>query len=212
MIFRYTKPLVPYEEAHAFMKDYVNRILNEKEDDLFWGLEHPELYTAGLSAQEKDLIWKDRFPVYHVERGGQYTYHGPGQLIIYIMVDLSKKKQDLHWFVNQLEEWCIRAFLTLGIEGVRFPGHTGVWHNRNGHFSKIAAIGIRVTKWITWHGIAINVDPCMEHFKGIVPCGINNHGVTSLSYLLENKIKTDDMFWIFHDVFRIIELAHLYRQ
>ena len=148
--------------------------------ELIWFLEHPALYTAGTSAKERDLLFPQRFPVYAAGRGGQYTYHGPGQLIAYVMLDL-RQSRDIRAFVRMLEEWLIRSLLTLGVHGERREGRVGIWVTKDdGSEAKIAALGIRVRKWISFHGVSLNINPDLEHFSGIVPCGIREHGVTSL--------------------------------
>lgn len=159
--------------------------------ELIWFVEHPPLYTAGTSAQESDLLTPDRFPVYATGRGGQYTYHGPGQRVVYVMLDLKKRGADLRGFVHRLEEWIIRTLARFNVKGERRCDRVGVWVARGkggegkggegkGREDKIAAIGVRVRKWVSYHGIAINVEPELAHYAGIVPCGIAEHGVTSL--------------------------------
>jgi lipoyl(octanoyl) transferase len=157
-----------------------------------WLLQHPELYTAGTSANSSDLVDPDLFPVYTSQRGGQYTYHGPGQRIAYVMLDLNKRGKDVRKYVNSLEEWIIQTLAEFNIKGERRKDRVGVWVVRkdkplspSGDFleDKIAAVGVRLRKWISFHGIAINVNPNLDHYKGIVPCGIQHHGVTSLADL-----------------------------
>jgi len=153
-------------------------------------LEHPPLYTAGTSADPADLLQPDRFPVYRSGRGGELTYHGPGQRVVYVMLDLKRRGPDVRRFVTDLEEWIIRALAAFAVDGERREGRVGIWAERRDplHGSredkpredKIAAIGVRVRRWVTYHGIAINVEPELDHFSGIVPCGISGHGVTSL--------------------------------
>jgi lipoyl(octanoyl) transferase len=181
--------LVPYEEAVTFMEDRAAKIADGSADEMVWLLEHPPLYTAGTSAKVDDLTDPDRFPVYPSKRGGQYTYHGPGQRVIYVMLDLNKRGRDVRAFVKMLEEWVIATLAEFGVKGEIRDGRVGVWVERDdkpltitGHKAedKIAAIGIRLRKWISFHGISINVDPDLDHFTGIVPCGITEHGVTSL--------------------------------
>lgn len=152
-------------------------------DELIWLVEHPPLYTAGTSAKGADLL-SERFPVYETGRGGQFTYHGPGQRIAYVMLDLKKRGQDIRAFVKQLETWIIRTLGAFGVEGFTRDGRIGVWVNTpTGGEAKIAALGIRVQGWVTSHGIAINLNPDLSHYAGIVPCGIREFGVTSLSDL-----------------------------
>ncbi|MBA4204127.1 MAG: lipoate-protein ligase B [Polymorphum sp.] len=175
---------VPYEEAMAFMEKRVEAIAAGKADECVWLLEHPPLYTAGTSARREDLLMPDRFPVYDAGRGGQYTYHGPGQRIAYVMLDLKRRRQDIRAFVAALEAWVIGSLWQHHVRGERREDRVGVWVRRPDKGpeveDKIAAIGIRVRKWVTFHGISLNVDPDLEHFSGIVPCGVAQHGVTSL--------------------------------
>ncbi len=175
---------VPYQEALSFMEDRVAGIRERGEEDLVWLLEHPPLYTAGTSAKNSDLI-DPRFPVIEAGRGGQYTYHGPGQRVGYVMMDLQKRGCDLRKFVCDLEEWMIEALSEFDVRGERREGRVGIWvdmtrYGRQGE-AKIAAIGVRVRKWVTWHGVSINLSPDLSHYNGIVPCGIAGHGVTSLA-------------------------------
>jgi lipoyl(octanoyl) transferase len=148
-----------------------------------WLLEHPPLYTAGTSAKESDLVDASRFPVFKTGRGGQYTYHGPGQRVAYVMLDLKKRGSDVRAFVAMLEEWIIATLAEFGVEGERREDRVGVWVRRGSGEAKIAAIGIRVRRWVTYHGISLNVSPDLSHFDGIVPCGVREHGVTSLADL-----------------------------
>ena len=174
---------VPYPEALETMEDRVAAIRAGAARELVWLLEHPPLYTAGTSAQEADLLAPSRFPVYRAGRGGQYTYHGPGQRIVYVMLDLRRRGPDVRCFVHNLEEWAIRSLATFNVKGERREGRVGIWVDRGaGREDKIAAIGVRIRHWITFHGISINVEPDLEHFSGIVPCGIGEEGlgVTSL--------------------------------
>ena len=172
---------VDYETAHAAMEARVAGIHDGSQTELLWFLEHPPLYTAGTSARAEDLLEADRFPVHKVGRGGQYTYHGPGQRVVYTMLDLKKRGGDVRQFVRDLESWVIDSLAEFGVTGERREGRVGISVDLdNGEEKKIAAIGIRDRHWITFHGIAINVNPELEHFSGIVPCGIAEHGVTSL--------------------------------
>ena len=178
--------LVPYDAAVSAMETRVVGIAGGKARELIWLLEHPPLYTAGTSARAQDLLEPGRFPVHATGRGGQYTYHGPGQRVAYVMVDIKKRGGDVRAFVGQLEQWIITTLAQFGITGEIRPGRVGVWvakPDRADQEDKIAAIGIRVRKWVSFHGISINVAPALEHFDGIVPCGINGHGVTSLEVL-----------------------------
>ena len=173
--------LIDYETAHAAMEARVAGIHDGSQAELLWFLEHPPLYTAGTSARAEDLLDAARFPVHKVGRGGQYTYHGPGQRVVYTMLDLKKRGGDVRQFVRDLESWVIDSLAQFGVTGERREGRVGIWVELdNGQEKKIAAIGIRVRHWITFHGIAMNVNPELEHFSGIVPCGIAEHGVTSL--------------------------------
>lgn len=182
--WRFSDEEVPYEEALGFMEQRVKEIAQETQPECIWLLEHPPLYTAGTSAKPEDLIDPERFPVYDAGRGGQYTYHGPGQRIAYVMLDLTKRGRDIRKFVHALEEWVIQVLATFNITGERRDGRVGIWVNRGmGREDKIGAIGVRVRKWVTFHGISLNVEPDLDHFGGIVPCGISEHGVTSLQDL-----------------------------
>lgn len=181
--------LVPYEDAVSFMETRAAQIAAGEADEMIWLLEHPPLYTAGTSAKIEDLTDPDRFPVYPSQRGGQYTYHGPGQRVIYVMLDLNKRGKDVRAFVKKLETWVIATLAEFNVQGEIREGRVGVWVERDDKpltisgqkaEDKIAAIGIRLRKWISFHGISINVEPDLDHFGGIVPCGITDHGVTSL--------------------------------
>jgi lipoyl(octanoyl) transferase len=180
---------VPYPVAVAAMEERVARIADGTAAEAIWLLEHPPLYTAGTSAKSADLTDPDRFPVYEAKRGGQYTYHGPGQRVVYIMLDVGKRGRDVRCFVRQLEQWVIATLAEFNVTGEIRAGRVGVWVTRPDRpltatgqqaEDKIAAIGIRLRKWISFHGISINLEPDLEHFTGIVPCGITEHGVTSL--------------------------------
>ena len=176
---------VPYPHAVAAMEMRVDAILQGTTPELVWLLEHPPLYTAGTSAKESDLI-EVRFPVFRSGRGGQYTYHGPGQRVAYVMLDLKRRKPDVRAFVHDLEEWLIRALAQFGVTGERRRGRVGIWVPRqDGGEDKIAAIGVRVRHWVTFHGLSLNVAPDLSHYAGIVPCGVNAQvgGITSLAAL-----------------------------
>ena len=184
-----TEGLTPYKDAVSFMEARVTAIHAGTAPEAVWLLEHPPLYTAGTSARPADLTDPDRFPVYEAKRGGQYTYHGPGQRVVYVMLDLNRRGRDVRAFVQDLEGWVIDTLAGFGLTGHIRDGRVGVWIDRpekpplpDGRMAedKIAAIGIRLRKWISFHGISINVEPDLEHFTGIVPCGINDYGVTSL--------------------------------
>jgi lipoyl(octanoyl) transferase len=177
---------VPYPEAIEAMEARVAAIHAGQAPEQVWLLEHPSLYTAGTSAKPADLLRPDRFPVYLTGRGGQYTYHGPGQRVAYVMLDLKRRRPDLRRYVQDLEEWIIRALARFNIRGERRAGRVGIWVARpGGREDKIASIGVRVRHWVTFHGVSINLDPDLEHFSGIVPCGVESgedspFGVTSL--------------------------------
>lgn len=176
--------LTDYEPAMAFMEERVEAISEGREAELVWLVEHPPLYTAGTSADPNDLVEPDRFPVYQTGRGGQYTYHGPGQRVAYVMLDLERRGKDIRAFVAALERWLIGALASFNVRGERREDRVGVWVRRpdkgDSAEDKIAAIGIRVRRWVSFHGISLNVEPNLDHFAGIVPCGIRGYGVTSL--------------------------------
>ncbi len=176
--------LVDYQHAVAQMEKRIREISDDDTADLVWLLEHPSLYTAGTSANSEDLLMPERFPVFASGRGGQYTYHGPGQRIAYIMLNLKRRTPDVRLFVAQLEEILIRTLSAFDVIGERREDRVGVWVRRPDKGvdveDKIAAIGIRVRKWVTFHGLSLNVNPDLEHFDGIVACGVKGHGITSL--------------------------------
>ncbi len=181
--------LVPYPEALAFMEARAEAIARGEAPEAVWLLEHPPLYTAGTSANPSDLRDPHRFPVHEARRGGQYTYHGPGQRVVYTMLDLNRRGRDVRQFVCGLEGWVIDALSEFGVRGERRPGRVGIWVTRpekapnpdgSVREDKIAAIGIRLRRWVSFHGLSINLEPDLSHFDGIVPCGIHDHGVTSL--------------------------------
>jgi len=176
---------VGYEAAVAAMEARAKAIYEGTAPELVWLLEHPPLYTAGVSSKGEDLLVPDRFPVYASGRGGQYTYHGPGQRVAYVMLDLRARGRDVHAFVQALEAWVIAALAAFNLEGEVKPGRVGVWVTRKvaglrPQEDKIAAIGVKLRHWVSFHGISLNVEPDLGHFDGIVPCGISEHGVTSL--------------------------------
>ena len=172
---------VDYSDALSFMDERVADIRSGAADETIWLLEHPSLYTAGTSAKAHDLIHK-RFPVYNAGRGGQYTYHGPGQRIAYVMLDLKKRqdKPDIKCYVHALEQWVIDTLSHFDIKGERREGRVGIWVDTPDGDKKIAALGVRVRRWVTMHGLSINVNPDLSHFGGIIPCGISDAGVTSM--------------------------------
>lgn len=182
----------PYEDAVAWMERRAAGIAEGTLPEAVWLLEHPPLYTAGTSARPADLTDPGRFPVHQTRRGGQYTYHGPGQRVVYVMLDVGRRGRDVRCFVRQLEDWVIATLAEFQLKGEIRPGRVGVWVARPDQATgtgaaplavredKIAAIGVRLRKWVSFHGLSINVDPDLSHFDGIVPCGIRGHGVTSL--------------------------------
>ncbi len=181
--------LTPYDDALRIMEARANAIRAGTEDEAIWLVEHPPLYTAGTSAEPEDLTDPARFPVYQTRRGGQYTYHGPGQRVVYTMLDVGARGRDVRAFVKALETWVIASLDEFGIKGEVREGRVGVWVTRpekpplpdgTPREDKIAAIGIKMRQWVSFHGISINVEPDLTHYDGIVPCGISDHGVTSL--------------------------------
>ena len=175
--------LVPYEDALAQMEDRVKEIQRAEQGELLWALEHPPLYTLGTSAKPEDVLDKS-LPSYKTGRGGEVTYHGPGQRVVYALLDLSQRTKDIRAYVWALEEWLLLTLKEFGVDAFRREGRVGLWVPENARRdNKIAALGVRVSKWVTYHGVALNVNPDLSHFKGIVPCGIKGHGVTSLHEL-----------------------------
>lgn len=181
--------LSDYAQTLRAMEDRVAQIAAGRAPEAIWLLEHPPLYTAGTSARPQDLTDPDRFPVFNAGRGGQYTYHGPGQRVAYAMLDLNRRGRDVRCFVHQMEDWVIATLDQFGIRGERRAGRVGVWVVRpdkppapdgTPREDKIAAIGIKLRRWVSFHGVSINVEPDLDHFDGIIPCGIRDHGVTSL--------------------------------
>jgi lipoyl(octanoyl) transferase len=185
--WRIESALVDYCEAVARMEARVAAILEGRAGELVWLVEHPPLYTGGTSAVDAELLEESRFPTHRTGRGGRWTYHGPGQRVAYVMLDLTRRGRDVHRFVTDLEDWVIRSLSAFSVDGEIRDGRVGVWVRRPdkgpGVEDKIAAIGIRLRRWVSFHGIAINVEPDLSHFAGIVPCGITGHGVTSLADL-----------------------------
>ena len=180
--------LTPYPEALATMQARVAAIRAGTAAELVWLVEHPPLYTSGTSASAADLQQPQRFPTYAAGRGGQWTYHGPGQRTGYVMLDLNRRHgtvppREVRCFVHGLEEWLIRALDRFGVRGERRSGRIGIWVTDGATEAKIGAIGVRITRWVTWHGVALNVAPNLGHFAGIIPCGVREHGVTSLHAL-----------------------------
>ncbi len=190
--WRVTEGLTDYAAAVAFMDARAAAIREGSENEQVWLLEHPPLYTAGTSANAADLILPSRFPVHQTGRGGEYTYHGPGQRVVYVMLDLKRRREDVRAFVAALEAWIIGALDAFNVKGERREDRVGVWVKRPDKASlpdgsmaedKIAAIGIRLKRWVSLHGISLNVEPDLDHFDGIVPCGISQYGVTSIAEL-----------------------------
>jgi lipoyl(octanoyl) transferase len=175
--------LTPYPVALAAMEARARAIAEGEADELFWLLEHPALYTAGVSAKPEDLIDPDLFPVFQSGRGGRHTYHGPGQRVVYVMLDLRARERDVRALVAALEQAIITALASLGVQAGLRAGRVGVWTESRGEDQKIAAIGLRIRRWVSLHGISLNIAPDLTHFAGIVPCGIRDHGVTSLAGL-----------------------------
>jgi lipoyl(octanoyl) transferase len=183
--WRVTPGHVLYPEAVAAMEARVEAVAEGRASELVWLLEHPPLYTAGVSSKPGDLLAPERFPVFKSGRGGQFTYHGPGQRVAYVMLDLRERGRDVSGFVRALEAWVIGALAVFNVEGQMRPGRVGVWVERRTpglapREDKIAAIGVKLRRWVSFHGISLNVEPDLDHFSGIVPCGIREHGVTSL--------------------------------
>ncbi len=189
MEWKTSKEPVEYEDVLKQMEARVAAIHAGQAEELVWLLEHPPLYTAGTSAKESDLL-DPRFPVYETGRGGQYTYHGPGQRVTYVMLDLKKHQQhpDIKQYIYNLEAWIIRSLAAFDIQGERREGRIGIWVNGSEGEKKIAAIGVRIRHWITFHGISLNVSPDLSHYDGIVPCGISDAGVTSMAELLDRDV------------------------
>jgi lipoyl(octanoyl) transferase len=175
--------LTPYEQALAAMETRAAAIRAGEAEELIWLVEHPPLFTAGTSAADDELMNPMHFPVFDAGRGGRYTYHGPGQRVGYLMLDLERRGKDIRCFVHSLEGWLIAALACLGVEARREPGRIGLWVGRGAGEAKIAAIGVRVKRWVTLHGFSVNISPDLSHFGGIVPCGISEYGVTSLAAL-----------------------------
>ncbi len=174
--------LLPYPEAVSFMEERAEAIAAGHAGEMVWLVEHPPIYTAGTSAKDADLI-DARFPVFKTGRGGQFTYHGPGQRVGYVMLDLKRRQPDVRQYVRNLEEWLIRTLARFNVKGERREGRVGIWVQSGNREDKIAALGVRVRRWVTFHGVSFNVDPNLSDFTGIVPCGISQHGVTSLADL-----------------------------
>ena len=185
--WKISEGLVPYPEAVAAMEARAEAIAAGAAGEQIWLLEHPPIYTAGTSASDADLL-DPRFPVFRTGRGGQFTYHGPGQRVGYVMLDLKRRSRkgsgpDVRAYVHDLEQWLIETLALFNVKGERREGRVGIWVRRGSREDKIAALGVRIRRWVTFHGVALNVEPDLSHFSGIVPCGISQHGVTSLADL-----------------------------
>ena len=181
--WRVSEGLTPYPAALAEMEERAATVREGSAPELVWLLEHPPLFTAGTSADPAELFNPMGFPVFEAGRGGRYTYHGPGQRVVYLVLDLEKRGKDIRNFVHALEGWMIAALGDLGVSARREPGRIGIWTGEGANEAKIGAIGVRVRRWVTMHGLSINVAPDLSHFGGIVPCGISEYGVTSLAAL-----------------------------
>jgi lipoyl(octanoyl) transferase len=180
--WRIDDAIVPYADAVRAMEDRVASIRAGTAPELVWLLEHPPLYTAGTSAREEDLIEPGLFPVHRTGRGGQFTYHGPGQRVGYVMLDLKRRGLEVRPYVRALEEWLIRTLAAFTVKGERRAGRVGIWIDQGGgRDSKIGALGVRIRQGVSYHGVSLNLDPDLGHYRGIVPCGVSGHGVTSLA-------------------------------
>ena len=175
-----SKKPVEYQEAIKFLEERVIKIQNKKSSNLLWILEHPNLYSAGTSAKETDLLNKNKFPIYKTNRGGQWTFHGDGQKIIYFAIDLTSEK-NIKNFVRKIENWIIKVLYNYKIESSNDPNNIGIWVKNNNNLEKIAAIGIRVKKWIAFHGYSLNINVNKKNYNGIIPCGINDKGIANMS-------------------------------
>ena len=182
-VFKTLPGLAPYEATVDAMAAHAAAIRNGTAEEQVWLIEHESVLTGGTSAKEADLVNPGGIPAHHTGRGGQWTWHGPGQRVAYVMLDLSRRQPDVRAYVHALESWIIDVLGGYGIDGQRRDGHPGIWVQGNGQLDKVAAIGVRISRWVTWHGIAINLDPAMDGFEAIVPCGVRDGGVTSLRKL-----------------------------
>jgi lipoyl(octanoyl) transferase len=204
--WKLSQELIDYDTALALMEERVDQVIAREKPEMAWLLQHPPLYTSGTSAKPVDLLDNKRFPVYAAGRGGEFTYHGPGQRVAYIMLDLKERARpsapDLRLYVQTLEAWLIATLAQFGLTGHVREGRIGVWvDDGKGSEAKIAALGIRIRKWVTYHGIALNVHPDLSHYAGIVPCGINNFGVTSL-HALGVRASMDEVDEVLRQQFR----------
>ena len=182
-VFRTLEGLAPYEETVAAMAAHVAAIRNGGAGEEVWLLEHHSVLTGGTSSRPEDLVNPGGIPVHQTGRGGQWTWHGPGQRVAYVMLDLQRRQPDVRAYVHALEGWIINVLGSFGIDGRRRNGHPGIWVDGDGRMDKVAAIGVRISRWVTWHGIAVNLDPSMDGFGAIIPCGVRDGGVTSLRRL-----------------------------
>ena len=182
-VFRTLEGLAPYEETVTAMAAHAAAIRNGGAGEEVWLLEHHSVLTGGTSSRPEDLMNPGGIPVHRTGRGGQWTWHGPGQRVAYVMLDLQRRQPDVHAYVHALEGWIIDVLASFGIDGQRRDGHPGIWVDGDGRMDKVAAIGVRISRWVTWHGIAVNLDPSMDGFGAIIPCGVRDGGVTSLRRL-----------------------------
>ena len=182
-VFRTLEGLAPYEEIVTAMAAHAAAIRNDGAGEEVWLLEHHSVLTGGTSSRPEDLVNPGGIPVHQTGRGGQWTWHGPGQRVAYVMLDLQRRNPDVRAYVHALEGWIIDVLASFGIDGRRRDGHPGIWVDGDGRMDKVAAIGVRISRWVTWHGIAVNLDPSMDGFGAIIPCGVRDGGVTSLRRL-----------------------------
>ena len=182
-VFRTFEGLAPYEETVTAMAAHAAAIRNGGADEEVWLLEHHSVLTGGTASRPEDLVNPGGIPVHRTGRGGQWTWHGPGQRVAYVMLDLQRRNPDVRAYVHALEGWIIDVLASFGIDGRRRDGHPGIWVDGDGRMDKVAAIGVRISRWVTWHGIAVNLDPSMDGFGAIIPCGVRDGGVTSLRRL-----------------------------
>ena len=182
-VFRTLEGLAPYEETVTAMAAHAAAIRNGGAGEEVWLLEHHSVLTGGTSSRPEDLMNPAGIPVHRTGRGGQWTWHGPGQRVAYVMLDLQRRQPDVRAYVHALEGWIIDVLASFGIDGQRRDGHPGIWVDGDGRMDKVAAIGVRISRWVTWHGIAVNLDPSMDGFGAIIPCGVRDGGVTSLRRL-----------------------------
>ena len=184
--FKISENLVDYDSAIEFMNAHINKMKKKQANEILWFLEHNSIFTAGTSAKEIDQNIKNKNLIRYVGRGGQWTWHGPGQRVVYVMLDLKQREKDIKKYINNLEQWIILTLNFFNINAIVQKGNPGVWVRRNNAFFKIASIGVRISHWITWHGISINVNPNLKSFEEIIPCGVQNGFVTSIEKEGEN--------------------------